>query len=74
MLSLLGNVWVILRVNAFVVPARTSVRRNESERSPGQTCFYSHCRRSTWDYAIQSRAWQGHLRVMQPHHRAGHAI
>ncbi|CAD0298711.1 hypothetical protein CFBP2533_00930 [Xanthomonas hortorum pv. pelargonii] len=33
---------------------------------PRQTCFYSHCRRSTWDYAIQSRAWQGHLRVMQP--------
>ncbi|APO89283.1 hypothetical protein CEX93_18430 [Xanthomonas euvesicatoria] len=28
MLSLLGKVWVILRVNAFVVPARTSVKQS----------------------------------------------
>ncbi|MFS8420233.1 hypothetical protein EIQ17_10725 [Xanthomonas campestris pv. campestris] len=63
----LGEGSGILRVSAFVVPARISVRRSESESSPPpQTCSYSHCRRSTWVYAIESRAWQGHLRVIQP--------
>ncbi|QCX66791.1 hypothetical protein DFG55_10495 [Xanthomonas campestris pv. campestris] len=31
MLSLLGKAWVIFRVNAFVVPVNSSVRRSESE-------------------------------------------
>ncbi|AVQ05764.1 TPA: hypothetical protein HH295_15300 [Xanthomonas vasicola pv. zeae] len=53
MLSLLGKVWVILRVNAFVFPARTSVKRS----APLQTCFYNQCRRSNKNTRATVMAW-----------------
>ncbi len=54
-------------------PARECLRRPSQDFGEAkqigatrQTGFYKHCKRSTWVHALQSRAWQGHLRVMPP--------